>query len=102
MFLQPIDYFPWPSIPSLRRHSSSDSRSISDRRAEGTSRMRCAVSERETMALHPSRGLMRKRSFVVVAVLLFLHLPSIRAEEPPSAADAAKPWQALWRFDTHG
>ncbi|HEX9458493.1 MAG TPA: hypothetical protein VGA84_05080 [Thermoanaerobaculia bacterium] len=41
---------------------------------------------------------MRKRSFIAVAALLLLHLASIRADEQP----AAKPWDALWRFDTHG
>jgi len=43
---------------------------------------------------------MRKRSFVAVAALLFLHLGSIRAEERDPAAP--KPWDALWRFETHG
>jgi hypothetical protein len=39
---------------------------------------------------------MRNRS--LLAVLLFLQLGSMRADEH----SAAKPWQALWRFDTHG
>ena len=39
---------------------------------------------------------MRNRYLLVV--LLFLRLGSIRADEHP----AAKPWEALWRFDTHG
>jgi len=39
------------------------------------------------------------RSFVVVAGLLLLNLASMRAVEP---APAAKTWDALWRFDTHG
>jgi len=40
---------------------------------------------------------MRKRSCTIIAALLLLHLASIRADER-----AAKPWEALWRFDTHG
>jgi len=47
-------------------------------------------------------GLMRKRSFVAVAALLLLHVGSIRADERAVAANAPKPWDALWRFDTHG
>ena len=43
---------------------------------------------------------MRKRSLIIVAAFLFLHLASIHAEE--KAVPAAKPWDALWRFDTHG
>jgi len=42
---------------------------------------------------------MRKRSFVVVAAMLLLHLAPMRADE---RASGAKPWDALWRFDTHG
>jgi hypothetical protein len=45
---------------------------------------------------------MRTRSFVAIAALLLLHLASIRAAERPQATEAAKPWEALWRFDTHG
>lgn len=45
---------------------------------------------------------MRKRSFVVVATLLFLQLASVRGDERVPAANAAKPWEALWHFDTHG
>jgi len=45
---------------------------------------------------------MRKRTFVVVAAMLLLHLASIRADERAPAASSAKPWDALWRFDTHG
>ena len=44
---------------------------------------------------------MRKRSFVVAA-LLILNLASMRADEQAPAANAPKPWDALWRFDTHG
>jgi hypothetical protein len=39
---------------------------------------------------------MRNRSLLVV--LLLLQLGAMRADERP----AAKPWEALWRFDTHG
>ena len=42
---------------------------------------------------------MRKGSLFVVAALLLLNLASMRAVEP---APAAKTWDALWRFDTHG
>jgi len=45
---------------------------------------------------------MRKRSFIVIAALLLLHVASIRADERASAANFAKPWDALWSFDTHG
>ena len=44
---------------------------------------------------------MRKRSFVVVALLLLSFAP-IRADEQAPSANAPKPWDALWRFDTHG
>jgi len=36
------------------------------------------------------------------AALLLLPLASIRADEPPAAANPAKLWDALWRFETHG
>ena len=45
---------------------------------------------------------MRKRSFVVIAAMLLLHLAPIRADERAQAGDTAKPWDALWRFDSHG
>jgi hypothetical protein len=45
---------------------------------------------------------MRKRSFVVVAAMLLLHLAPIRADERAPAPNTAKTWDALWRFDTHG
>jgi hypothetical protein len=45
---------------------------------------------------------MRKRSLVAITALLLLHLGSIRADERAAAANAAKPWDALWRFETHG
>ena len=45
---------------------------------------------------------MRKRSFVAVAALLLLQLGSIRGDERAPAANVPKPWEALWRFETHG
>jgi hypothetical protein len=39
---------------------------------------------------------MRHQSLLVM--LLLLQLGSMRADERA----AAKPWEALWRFDTHG
>jgi hypothetical protein len=45
---------------------------------------------------------MSKRSFALVATMLLLHFAPIRAEEPAPAANSAKTWDALWRFDTHG
>ena len=47
-------------------------------------------------------GLMRKRFFIIVAGLLLLNFGSMRAGEGAQAASPAKPWDALWRFDTHG
>jgi hypothetical protein len=47
-------------------------------------------------------GLMRKRSFVVIAAVLLLCIASIRADEGAPAPSSAKPWDALWHFDTHG
>jgi len=45
---------------------------------------------------------MRKRSFAVVAAILLLQFAPIRADERATAANTAKVWDALWRFDTHG
>jgi hypothetical protein len=38
---------------------------------------------------------MRARTLSLAAVLLLLHLPLIRADEPKAS-------EPLWRFDTHG
>jgi len=52
--------------------------------------------------IYPSGGPMRKRSFAVVAAILLLQFAPIRADERATAANTAKVWDALWRFDTHG
>lgn len=43
---------------------------------------------------------MRKGSLVVVVLLM--QLGSTCADEPARVETPAKPWEALWRFHTHG